>query len=83
MATQTGFSHTTIRRIWNAFGLQPHIVDLYLSPPNRALVLSVDERSQIQALDREQSVLPMMLGIPERRSEPFAQLRPPSSARHS
>ena len=70
MATATGFSHTTIRRIWAAFGLQPHrsetfklssdpsfvdkvrdIVGLYLSPPNRALVLSVDEKSQIQALD--------------------------------
>ncbi len=75
MAGATGFSHTTIRRIWNAFGLQPHrtetfklssdplfvdkvrdIVGLYLSPPNRALVLSVDEKSQIQALDREQPV---------------------------
>ena len=73
MAGATGFSHTTIRRIWTAFGLQPHrsetfkvllseveglssdplfvdkvrdIVGLYLSPPNRALVLSVDEKSQ-------------------------------------
>src|SRR3546814_13884796 len=43
------------------------IVGLYLSPPNRALVLSVDEKSQIQALDREQPVLPMMPGMPERR----------------
>ncbi|MBB3175251.1 hypothetical protein FHR90_003105 [Endobacter medicaginis] len=41
------------------------IVGLYLSPPNRALVLSVDEKSQIQALDREQPVLPMMPGVPE------------------
>ncbi len=39
-----------------------------LSPPNRALVLSVDEKSQIQALDREQPVLPMMLSVPERRT---------------
>ena len=38
----------------------------FLSPPNRALVLSLDEKSQIQALDREQPVLPMMPGIPER-----------------
>src|SRR5438477_736872 len=44
------------------------IVGLYLSPPNRALVLSVDEKSQIQALDREQPVLPMLPGIPERRT---------------
>jgi transposase len=92
MATQTGISHTTIRRIWNAFGLQPHrietfklssdplfvdkvrdIVGLYLSPPTRALVLSVDEKSQIQALDREQPVLPMMPGIPERRTHSYAR----------
>src|SRR5215207_5508646 len=90
MAGATGFSHTTIRRIWTAFGLQPHrsqtfklssdplfvdkvrdIVGLYLSPPNRALVLSVDEKSQIQALDREQPVLPMMPGIPERRTHSY------------
>jgi hypothetical protein len=44
------------------------IVGLYLSPPTRALVLSVDEKSQIQALDRERPVLPMMPGIPERRT---------------
>ena len=41
---------------------------LYLSPPDRALVLSVDEKSQIQALDRSQPVLPMMPGVPERRT---------------
>jgi hypothetical protein len=40
------------------------IVGLYLSPPNRALVLSIDEKSQIQALDREQPVLPMMPDVP-------------------
>jgi transposase len=92
MAGATGFSHTTIRRIWTAFGLQPHrsqtfklsndplfvdkvrdIVGLYLSPPNRALVLSVDEKSQIQALDREQPILPMMPGIPERRTHSYVR----------
>jgi transposase len=92
MAGATGFSHTTIRRIWTAFGLQPHrsetfklssdplfvdkvrdIVGLYLSPPNRALVLSVDEKSQIQALDREQPVLPMMPGVPERRTHSYVR----------
>ena len=92
MAAETGFSHTTIRRMWTAFGLQPHrsqtfklssdplfvdkvrdIVGLYLSPPNRALVLSVDEKSQIQALDREQPVLPMMPGIPERRTHSYVR----------
>ena len=64
-------SRETVRRIWNAFGLQPHRVEnfklsrdplfvekardicgLYLNPPDLALVLCVDEKSQIQALDR-------------------------------
>jgi hypothetical protein len=49
------------------------IVDLYLSPPNRALVLSIDEKSPIQALDREQPVLPMMLGVPERRTHSYVR----------
>jgi DDE superfamily endonuclease len=49
------------------------IVGLYLSPPNRALVLSIDEKSQIQALDREQPVLPMMPGIPERRTHSYVR----------
>jgi transposase len=43
------------------------IVGLYLNPPDRALVVCVDEKSQIQALDRTQPILPMMSGIPERR----------------
>ena len=92
MAAETGLSHTTIRRIWNAFGLQQHrsetfklstdplfvdkvqdIVGLYLSPPNRAIVLCVDEKSQIQALDREQPVLPMMPGVAERRTHNYVR----------
>jgi hypothetical protein len=52
------------------------IVGLYLSPPNRALVLSVDEKSQIQALDREQPVLPMMPGIPTADLPISAMARP-------
>lgn len=92
MAKAMGLSHTTIRRIWTAFGLQPHrsetfklssdplfvdkvrdIVGLYLSPPDRALVLCVDEKSQIQALDREQPVLPMMPGMAERRTHNYVR----------
>jgi transposase len=92
MAASAGHSHTTIRRMWNAFGLQPHrtetfklssdplfvdkvrdIVGLYLSPPTHALVLCVDEKSQIQALDREQPVLPMMPGMPERRTPSYVR----------
>jgi transposase len=43
------------------------VVGLYHNPPERAVVLCVDEKSQVQALDRSQPVLPMMPGMPERR----------------
>ncbi len=49
------------------------IVGLYLDPPERALVLCVDEKSQIQALDRTQPILPMRPGQPERRSHDYAR----------
>jgi putative transposase len=42
-----------------------------MSPPNRAVVLCVDEKSQIQALDREQPVLSMTPGMPERRTHTY------------
>lgn len=47
------------------------IVGLYLNPPEKALVLSVDEKSQIQALDRTQPVLPLRPGIPERQTHDY------------
>jgi transposase len=47
------------------------IVGLYLDPPARALVLCVDEKSQIQALDRTQPLLPMRPGQPERRTHDY------------
>ena len=81
MAQAVGLSHTSVKRIWHAHGLKPHltrgfklsndkrfvekvqdvqdVVGLYLCPPDRALVLSVDEKSQVQALDRTQPGLPM------------------------
>ncbi len=90
MARATGYAPSTIHRIWQAFGLQPHrsetfklstdpffvdkvrdIVGLYLAPPERALVLCVDEQSQIQALDRRQPLLPMRPGQAERRSHDY------------
>jgi transposase len=90
MAEASGLSHMTVKRIWGAFGLEPHrvetfklstdplfvdkvrdIVGLYLAPPDRALVLCVDEKSQIQALDRSQPVLPMRPGQAERRSHDY------------
>ena len=47
------------------------IVGLYLDPPERALVLCVDEKSQIQALDRTQPLLPMRPGQAERRTHDY------------
>jgi transposase len=90
LAKKAERSHSTVGRIWRAFGLQPHrsetfklsrdplfvekvrdIVGLYLDPPDRALVLSVDEKSQIQALDRTAPILPMTFGTPERRTHDY------------
>ncbi len=84
LAQHTGLSKSTVHRVWNAFGIQPHrqkhfklstdpyfvekvrdIVGLYLNPPDNALVLCVDEKSQIQALDRTQPLLPLGLGYVE------------------
>jgi len=47
------------------------VVGLYHDPPQRAVVLCVDEKAQIQALDRSQPVLPMMPGMPERRTHDY------------
>ena len=49
------------------------IVGLYLDPPIKAMVLCVDEKSQIQALDRTQPLLPLAPGIPERRTHDYAR----------
>jgi transposase len=81
MAAAVGVSEATVRRIWHAHGLKPHlvksfkvsndpqfaekleaIVGLYLNPPEHAIVLCVDEKSQIQALDRTQPGLPLKKG---------------------
>ena len=89
---ESSLSQTTIRRIWNAFGLQLQrsgtfrpsgdpdftdrvrdIVGPYLSPPDRAVVLRVDEKSQIRAPGRTQPVLPLRPGIPERRTHDYGR----------
>jgi transposase len=49
------------------------MVGLYLDPPERALVLCVDEKSQIQALDRSQPLLPMRPGQMERRTHDYTR----------
>lgn len=47
------------------------VVGLYLNPPDRALVLCVDEKSQIQALDRTAPMLPLRPGLPERQTHDY------------
>ena len=49
------------------------VVGLYLDPPERALVLCVDEKSQIQALDRSQPILPVLPGTPARMSHDYTR----------
>ena len=49
------------------------VVGLYHDPPDKAVVLCVDEKSGTQALDRSQPVLPMMPGMPERRSHDYVR----------
>lgn len=84
IARETRLAKSTVHRVWQAFGLEPHrqrhfklsndpffvekvrdIVGLYLHPPENAVVLGVDEKSQIQALERTQPMLPMGLGYVE------------------
>src|SRR4051812_15535233 len=47
------------------------VVGLYLTPPKGAVVVSVDEKSQIQALDRTQPMLPLRPGLPARQTHDY------------
>ena len=49
------------------------VVGIYLNPPENALVFCVDEKSQIQALNRAQPVLPMMPGVPQRQTHDYVR----------
>ena len=49
------------------------VVGLYLHPPDNAVVLCIDEKSQCQALERSQPILPMRSGIPERQTHDYAR----------
>lgn len=49
------------------------VVGLYLSPPENAIVLCVDEKSQVQALDRKQPLLPLQPGTPERHTHDYTR----------
>jgi transposase len=54
------------------------VVGLYLNPPERAVVLCVDEKSQIQALDRTAPILPMLPGAPQRATHDYKRSGPSS-----
>jgi transposase len=49
------------------------VIGLYLNPPDKAIVLCVDEKSQVQALDRTAPVLPLRLGIPEKQTHDYVR----------
>ena len=49
------------------------VVGLYLNPPESAVVLCVDEKSQVQALGRSQPAFPMMPGMPEKRTHDYVR----------
>jgi transposase len=49
------------------------IVGLYLNPPENAIVLCVDEKSQVQALERMQPILPLREGVPERQTHDYTR----------
>jgi transposase len=90
MAKAVGVSQSTVRRIWKANDLKPHLVEgfklsndphfeekfwdviaLYLNPPERALVLCCDEKSQCQALERSQLGLPLNPGHQRTRTHDY------------
>src|SRR5215217_3566460 len=92
MAKHAGLSHSTVGRIWRAFGLKPHrsetfqlsndplfvdkvrdIVGLYMDPPEHAVALCVDEKSQMQALNRSQPVLTMLPARPELQTHTYVR----------
>ena len=87
LAKKVGIGRTSVSRILQELGLQPHrvikrnysndpdfeakmkdVVGLYIKPPQNAIILCVDEKTQIQALEREQPVLPIIRNVPERQS---------------
>lgn len=92
MAREVGISADSVRRIWRANDLKPHLVEtfkvsndkrfeekfwdvigLYLDPPEKALVLCCDEKSQCQALERTQSGLPLGVGHVRTRTHDYVR----------
>lgn len=68
-ARASGLAQSTIHRIWREHGLKPHRIE-------RALVLSVDEKSQIQALDRTQPGLPLKHGRGTTMTHDYKRIAP-------
>lgn len=92
IAGTVGVGRETVRQVWKAFGLRPHVVEdfqlspdplfveklrdvvgLYLSPPVNAACFAVDEKTQIQALDRTAPTLPILPGTPERATHSYVR----------
>ena len=90
LAAKHGISHTTVGKIWRAFGLKPwrqdsfkvspdpelvekirDLVALYMNPPVAAAVFAVDEKPQIQALNRTAPTLPMLPTTPARATHDY------------
>jgi len=90
LAKRLGIGHSSVNRILQELGLQPHrtksrnysndpdfekklkdVVGLYLKPPKNAIVWCIDEKSQIQALERSQPILPIIRNVPERQSKDY------------
>jgi homeodomain-containing protein len=90
MAKATGISLGSVQRVWRAHKLQPHrdpsfaakltdVIGLYVDPPAHAVVLSIDEKSQIQALDRTQPGLPLKPGRCQTMTHDSTGTAPPTT----
>jgi hypothetical protein len=69
--SRIGWKTSSFQRTRNLWKKVRDIVGLYLNPPDRAIILCVDEKSQVQALNRSEPILPVAPGIPARRSHDY------------
>src|SRR6266496_590794 len=69
---QLGVTHWSSRLLAKHLGIRD-VVGLYLNPPDKAIVLCIDEKSQVQALDRTAPVLPLRLGVPEKQTHDYVR----------
>ena len=80
LANELGISHVWVSKIWRKWGLQPWRTETFkfssdpeLDPPENAIVLCVDDKSQVQALDRTAPILPLRPGLPEKRTHDYVR----------